>query len=585
MCGIYGIVSRKGDIRSESNLLLAKKLANSLEHRGPDEQQMTLCGNHALLGHTRLAINDVSGGKQPFKHSALQGITSVVNGEIYNYHDIRSRYFSSSQFALDTRSDCEPVAYFLSDVFATTDVTPLGMFAAASYSIHKKRLLLTRDFFGEKPLYYFLSDHLFVFSSELRSLVAALKLSKIQLNLSAVVQYLLYGYSIGDQTIYHNIRQVPSGSIIELSTEDWNLSSRVSDWASTSPAQQSVKNDYDSIKDAIETYVKDTTLSDQPICLGLSGGLDSTFIAALTKDKIQRSYTINYEAQGGSDEAADAKRTANFLDIPHDVITIRNDQVANLFVDQVKRKDVPIVDVAGIAYSALYERMHSDGFKVALMGHGGDELFMGYPWLFKSFKHNLQRSSQGAFIYEELPDFRTYFHLLSKVLKPEHVNSFRWLAYRPEISELNNAYAVTFDLVRRYWMEPNSLKMGDSLSMSHSIESRHPLLSKHVYQMLQSADSITFLSQPKALLKRVMRDSLPDHLIQREKRYFAVPYMEYYAIIDQACRPHWQKNQVLRNLDLFNDSVMNRFYLEGFQGDAFDYYLFPKLSTLQVWLQ
>jgi len=586
MCGIYGIISRKGDIRSDSNLILAKQLANFLEHRGPDGQQMILCGSHVLLGHTRLAINDVDGGKQPFMHSTLEGIRSIVNGEIYNYYDIKRRYFSDSLYELDTSSDCEILPYFLHGLLPKGDLAPMGMYAAASYSYKDRKILLARDFFGEKPLYYYMSNDVLIFCSEIRALAAVItKLDQAHLNQFALAQFLLYGYSLSSESIYREIRKVEAGSIIELSIDRWHLSKREISWTASSLSKQSTDHSYDAIKDSIISYIKDSTLSDVPLCMGLSGGLDSTFIAAITRDRITRAYTVNYEAQGGSDEAADAISTAKHLNIPHTTITISNRSVARLFVDQIKRKDSPIVDIAGIGYAALYERMHADGFKVALMGHGGDELYMGYPWLFKSFEHNKKRASGSSFIYEELPDFRTYFHLLSKILKPDVLDSYKWLAYRPELSLLNNHYGVTFDLARRYWLEPNSLSMGDSLSMSYSIESRHPLLSKQVYNMLQGSNIDPLFYESKGLLKKVMREFLPDQLIQREKRYFSPPFMHYYSMIDSSLRIEWNNSPVLRNLGILKDDVLNRFYKEGFKGDAFDYYLFPRLATLQVWLQ
>ena len=125
------------------------------------------------------------------------------------------------------------------------------------------------------------------------------------------------------------------------------------------------------------------------------------------------------------------------------------------------------------------------------MGHGGDELFMGYPWLYQSLKHNYKCSPAQSILYETLPDFRVYFRLLSQIINPSVSNDIRWSAYRPICTSQVSGYNSTFDLVRRYWLEPNSLKMGDALSMSYSVESRHPLLSSKLYSYLSSHSDLT----------------------------------------------------------------------------------------------
>lgn len=586
MCAIFGIVSRSGQIRSDRYLNISKLLAEGLSHRGPDGSCIMVLDDHALIGHARLAINDLSGGQQPFVHSCLDGIASVVNGEIYNYPLLKERLYSHTPYRLDTNSDCEPLAFFLTGATDFSGVSPEGMYAAACYDTNTLTLRFSRDIFGEKPLYIYLTNDHIVFSSELTALAHAVSLSPNQLDIDCLVQFMLYGYPVAGKTIYPGIRQIEPGSLCSISVHRWSFLAEQSFWDQpiSSPLAVEEGDFLEKCEALTSSYVKQSTLSDVPLCIGLSGGLDSALIAALNRDSIECSFTVTYEAPGGSDEALDAKKTADYLSIPHEIISIRNEDVVRLFLEQVRRKDLPIVDIAGIGYAALYERIHQRGYKVALMGHGGDEIFMGYPWLHQSYLHNLLRSASQSIIYETLPDFRVYFRLLPHILAPGALCDARWNAYRPHLSGQDSGYASTFDLVRRYWLEPNSLKMGDALSMSYSVESRHPLLSQRLFQFLAGDSSHMCFPEAKWPLRQILNRLLPAQLIQREKRYFSPPYMTYYSLISCGCGDSWRRNQVLRDLGVFNESIMDRFYLDGFKGDWFDYYLFPRLATLHVWM-
>ena len=586
MCGIFGIISRYGDVRSVHYNNIAQCLIQGLSHRGPDGNCVTILDDYCLLGHTRLAINDIEGGTQPFLHSSLDGVSSVVNGEIYNYHLLRDSLQRSSNHRLDTNSDCEPLAFFLLGSSNHQREVPEGMYAAAFYNRRTKTLSLARDIFGEKPLYIYMNDHCLIFSSEINALARANSLTQSDLSRNSLVQFMLYGYSVGLDTIYSNIRQVKSGSLETISIPQWFLVAEDSFWdSSINPTNWPTGVDANTLcEDYLFTYIKSSTLSDVPLCIGLSGGLDSALIAALNCDQIHQSFTVAYEATGGSDETEDAKRTANYLGIPHESVVIPNEDVARLFKEQVLRKDTPIVDIAGIGYAALFERMNERGYKVALMGHGGDELFMGYPWLYKSFVANLSRNPIQSLVYESLPDFRTYFRLLKTILTPDITDCSRWDAFRPVYSSQRAGYAATFDLVRQYWLEPNSLKMGDALSMSYSIESRHPLLSHKVFKLLAEAGSLSFIPEAKWPLRHILSKILPHELIQRKKRYFSPPYIAYYSLIHDRYAQSWRSNQVLRDLNLLTKATLDRFYMEDFKGDWFDYYLFPKLATLHTWV-
>ena len=587
MCGIYGAFMKQGEITPHIYNLV-KEIGKDLEHRGPDNQSLTIFDNIVAMGHNRLSIIDIEGGNQPFIHKGHDGLVSIANGEIYNYEEIVGNIIQTKEIYLDTGSDCEVIAPIILKYLNNKEDThakPLrGMYASAIYNGIEQELILTRDRFGEKPLYKYENERVIVFSSEVKPLARALKRSINDVNLNSISDILTYGYSIGNKTIFSDIENIEPGSIVQYKYR--RKDSKVTRYISHEPIKYRSKQE---VKEEIIEYIMLSARSDVPICTGLSGGIDSCLINSLLKNKIDKAYTVSYESKsGGSHESEEARKAAEYLNIKHKVIEIKNHDVPTIFIEQCIKKDTPIVDIAGIGYARLYQEMALDGFKVALMGHGGDELYFGYPWLFDSYQLNKQRTNNNCFLYETQQDFRVFSKMSSYIFKKEIASELRWDSYRvnEKACSRNNdtSYTNTFNMVHKYWLEPNSLKMGDSLSMAYGVESRHPLLNWALTEILSEAPEENF-NAPKQFLKGIISEVLPETLIQKNKKYFSPPYMHYYKLIDNNCRGkgHFQ-NKYLDGLGVFSREIMRRFYNKGFQGDAFDYYLFPRLATLQYWM-
>ncbi len=345
-----------------------------------------------------------------------------------------------------------------------------------------------------------------------------------------------------------------------------------------------IQPDGRSLHDHLETYTKDTALSDVPLSIGLSGGLDSTYIAARLSKRLSKAFTIGYEHKGGSDEVSEAKRIASFLGIEHSARIIKSHEIYSLFKKSVCAKDLPISDIAGIGYYALYEKAAVDGFKVILMGHGGDEIFMGYPWLYKSYIINRSNTCRYQYLYQTLEDFRVYFKLLKTIMPAIQP----WLAYPNIQGRGRDPYSITVESVTDFWLQPNTLKMGDALSMSNGVEARHPLINLGLYGEMCRSEEKSYSIKPKEKLRDQLMKELPNSLVQQNKKYFTPPLGSFYKAIYDGIQSEILRNPMckyLLELRALDTTVVDHvLYGSTFRMDALTYYLFPRLATLHVWL-
>jgi len=581
MCGIYGLFSLTPYFSESSRgQLILKILKQSLHNRGPDSSDTLLLSPNLFLGHTRLSINDLSGGNQPFRHSS--DIASSINGEIYNYHALIGHEHLLHNI-LSTRSDCEIIGalYSISQNINYPFSLARGMYASAVADSNLNKLFLSRDFFGEKPLFVYEADDLVVFSSSFKSLYSAMQASFPYFDKSFFADYMLFGYPVST-ILTDRIFSVKAGFTLSYSIENGLITK--SEIATKVPSSDPNV----SITDLISRYIDQSSLSDVPLAIGLSGGKDSCLIASSLHKNISRSFTVGYESQGGTDEIAEAEAVSHYLGIPHTKVIIKDDQVPYLFKSQAEARDLPSSDMAGIGYYSLYEKVKEFGYKVVLMGHGGDELFMGYEWLFRSY--TLNRLGSSSFFYEPLPDHRVYVRNISTVLSPSHA-SRKWHNYRPLNCELRypqlhpSSYATTLGLACQYWLEPNSLRMGDSLSMNFSLEARHPLLSSDVAYQMSFSDNKHPLQYPKYYLSSCLQANLPSQFIQKEKKCFSQPYMKYYFLIHKQYAASLRADSLLLDMGIVHDDVYNHLFGNNFASDGLTYYYFCKFASLEFWLR
>lgn len=559
MCGIAALFNFQGDSISAEYVTKFNLLVKDIAHRGPDELNTLQVSSNLLVGHTRLSINGINNGSQPFINNES---VSCVNGEIYNYKHLRETH-SKSKFK--TNSDCEVLAIVGNNPKLMHTIH--GMYSYLHYDKIEKRLYFGRDAYGEKPLYYSLFDGHILICSEQRPIIKFLGLSIADVCPHSVSEYMLLGYTCKERTLFSSVKSALNNYIYTVAINE-NLKKEEIDRPRISP---------ENVGSIFNTQVENSINSEVPLSLALSGGIDSTYLACKLRNRIRTAYTVGYASSGGSDEVDEARAIAQSTGIEHKSIILSDPDIPILFKRQVRAKDAPILDFAGIGYYSIFEAVSSDHFKVCLLGHGGDELSLNYDWLHNSYIHNKERSKRV--FYETLHDFRVYAKNNKNIFIKDISETFHLSQYPLELLSVQSDYQFTLYNAISYWLEPNSLRMGDSLSMHHSVEARHPLLAT---EMFTSDESIydTFLANKKHLKKYIL--SFDETLIQKKKKHFSQPYMHYYQLI----HPHSRRCSILKDLNIFNQNFLESFYLsKDFTPNPQTYYYFAKLATLDYWLQ
>lgn len=368
MCGIVGIYARKG---TPPHREIWPQLVNHLAHRGPDEGGYW-AGERFFLGHRRLSIIGLKSGQQPM---ATTDGTLVVsyNGEIYNYPELR-RTLQSRGYVFRTDSDTEVLLHGYRAWGSELPRKLTGMFAFAIADRNAQTLFLARDRFGEKPLLYLDRKDYFAFASEMRPL-AALPDQAQALDREALAGYLMLNYVPGDRTLMADIRRLPPAS--------WRLIAPGGDQQERywSPEDETVETPA-SLDDALAAFtahfdeaVRLTLLSDVPVGILLSGGIDSSLVAesAVRQGCLNHAYILDF-AEASHSEYSAAQTVAEQLGIPLQRVVL---EPTMRFEDLVEHADDPLADSSALPVHTVTQ-LASQGNKVVLGGDGGDELFAGY---------------------------------------------------------------------------------------------------------------------------------------------------------------------------------------------------------------
>jgi asparagine synthase (glutamine-hydrolysing) len=347
-----------------------------MRHRGPDAEGTHFRPDEGLvLEACRLAIIDPDNSEadQPFTDASGRW-TIVYNGELFNFRELRSG-LERQKSSFRTNSDTEVVLESLIKDGIAALSRFRGMFGFVLWDHERRELLAGRDQLGVKPLYYTFADGLFVAASELRTLLAHPGV-RPQLDPSAVVEYLAFGYVSGDRTLVEGVRKLPPGHALRL--RDRRL--EVLEYWDVVPSDLPESVSGGDLLDEIDGAVAAALVSDVPISMMLSGGLDSSTIAALAVRHANARDLTAYSVSFGlpNDESEAAARLASDLGVRHREIRLTRDDVGMEFERWFESLDVPTANPTWIAVSAIARAVHGDGIKVILSGDGGDELFGGY---------------------------------------------------------------------------------------------------------------------------------------------------------------------------------------------------------------
>src|SRR5437016_3533872 len=375
MCGIVGIVRFNGDVVDEARL---KRMRDVLRHRGPDGEGLWIEGPVGL-GHRRLAIVDVAGGHQPLANED-ESVWIVYNGEIYNHAALRPG-LQARGHRYRTRSDAETILHLYEEEGERCVERLQGMFAFALWDRERQRLLLARDRLGIKPLYYGITDRELLFASEIKGILAGGSL-RPALNEAVLPEFLATRFVAGEETFFRGIRKLLPGRTLSWSPHDgfhtrryWRLP------ATLREAPATFHDAADEVRARLEAAVRSHLMSDVPLGLFLSGGLDSGGLAALMAPMVSepiRTFAVGL-SEPEANELAYARLVARTVRAQHREVVVSPAEFFGALPTLVWHEDEPIAFTSSVPLYFV-SRLAREHVKVVLTGEGSDELFLGYPW-------------------------------------------------------------------------------------------------------------------------------------------------------------------------------------------------------------
>jgi asparagine synthase (glutamine-hydrolysing) len=548
MCGICGIIG-------EPNKYLLKLMCNSLIHRGPDSEGYYI-DDHVGLGVRRLRIIDLKTGDQPI-HNEDETVWVVFNGEIYNFIELRNELKSRHKFY--TNTDTEVLVHLWEEEKEKMLDKITGMFAFAIYDSKEKTVFIARDRFGEKPLYYTFVDGNFIFASELRAIINCIE--KPEINSNAIASYLAFFYNHLEESFIEKVYRLKPASYILYSLKDkkaifnsyWDLNFEENNEMDLDAALK--------ILDAnLKSIVKNTLISDVPLGVLLSGGVDSSVIAKVASE-YSRLKTMH--VTGSEEEVKFAEEVANLIKSDHKTIYVKTDFMKDF--DQITLAiDEPVADPSIVPTFYICREIKKE-VTVALTGEGGDEMFWGYPWInindilskwfsvpkfirkiMISLGSHLNKNLAGTF--QDLKRYEKYryysldntgkrllrlSHFSIEELKDIITNGFEdpFIEYENMLRKGDEHKSAAYVTIKK--VLPNDfLHKDDRISMKNSLELRAPFLNHVLMQKIFSFKNEMKINHgiDKYLLKiyAIKYLKIPKHIILRKKVGFSISLKKYH---------------------------------------------------------
>lgn len=551
MCGINGFNF------SDENLI--RKMNAKVKHRGPDGDGTFVC-EHVSLGHTRLAIIDLSEkGAQPM-FSADDSLVLVFNGEIYNFQDIR-RELEGKGYKFTSNSDSEVIIYAYKAYGADCVQKFNGIFAFAIFDKKNKSLFLARDRMGVKPLYYWWDPSTgsgqakFIFSSEIKAILE--HPVKCEVDMEALNIYFRTLYVPAPLTMFRGIKKLEPASYLILKNNKLEKKKywQPADFQDIGSREEVIKQIQDLMKDSVRLQL----ISDRPVGVFLSGGIDSTVITGLvseqTKSKI-KTFSANYDIKVNKFDvdANLARKTSEHYKTDHTEIEVSGKDARDNIFDVVYGMDEPVSNATQIA-TYLLSKHTSEKVKVVLGGDGGDELFGGYERYrlskfisdYQKMPEILRKTLGNVFInlvknkYPQAdkinlpPDAKRYLSFMAQkendvgsILKKEINNQNITEKFYQDnfFTETSSDFEKSFmwaDL--RSWLPDESLIRSDKMSMAFGLEQRVPILDHRLVELSFKIPTKWKIQgkNTKAIFKEAMKNYIPEYIMNQPKRGWASP--------------------------------------------------------------
>jgi asparagine synthase (glutamine-hydrolysing) len=627
MCGIVGIA---GSFSREETTEILRKMNAAIVHRGPDDDGVWAEDGFGFAMR-RLSIIDLAGGHQPMWDED-SGLGVVFNGEVYNYRTLRDQLLTKDhQFR--TTSDTEVVLKTLVESGLPGIHTWNGMFAVAAWNRREKKLTLIRDRMGVKPLYYFYDGTNFLFASEIKAILAS-DLVPRAINRQALWDYLTFRFVPGPETIWTNIRKLSPGHLLEFTPSKepretcyWRTDVKVPDDSTNHQPQEQLDREFadlflDSVKLRLEA-------SDVPVGVMLSGGLDSSAVAAAAIELGHRNFhtfSVGFEEGGYYSELPYARQVAEHVGANYHEVVIGQKQFLEMLPDLVYHSDEPLADLASVPLLAV-SRLAQQDVKVVLSGEGSDEILAGYDldlserrWqivrtlqrvpkplislvakgssvLSPTFSEKAARVAElplAKWNHREHPHMTRYFDELEKSLlwpNGDYENSDRVLAQLYGSTGATDPLQQVLSVYQKPWLVEDLLMKADKMSMAASVELRTPFLDYRLVEWANRQPNHVKLKrtglrtfETKSVLRRFCAQRLPREVLTRTKRGFPVPVNGWL----QKDLSNWARGVLTGNNSKlvfgFSQKIINDLILSAEQGSMEAAGKVWLLIVLEFWL-
>lgn len=591
MCGILGYISTK-----EINQFSFEKSLDTLKSRGPNYQDIKsfkFQDKNIFLGHTRLSILDLhSSANQPMIDES-NNFVIIFNGEIYNYLDLKIE-LEKKGYSFKTHSDTEVLLKGFIEYGQNIVDRIDGMFAFCIYDKLKQELTFARDHFGKKPLYYYIDENNFLFASELKAIINFAEVKdKVSRDELSIAKFLIYGYIPSPNSIYREIKKLEPSTTFKFDLKSFKIKSKYRYWKLEDVEINSNLNNENKIIDTLDELLNNSVqkrlISDVPLGVFLSGGVDSSLITA-----IMNKYTSNFDIFSVAykkieDESIYAKKVAEYLNLDINFGYFEKDEIEKSTFEILNYLDEPMADIAIIPLYFI-SKIAKDKIKVVLSGDGGDEVFGGYKkyevqyyieklkyftFLTKIMKQVIKKEPYKKFIQSfDLPFWQRQFIFGSGGFLPNEIDKYINLEEIDKDEIFNEALFYYNDFKQKDIINKSLyldckillpdwyLVKGDRATMANSLEMRNPFLDKKLVEFAFSLSGGLKIKkrESKYLLKKLASRYLPKDIVYRTKKGFSVDidtinsYMKKISSIEIENSNSALKNYILFILNHFNSN-------------------------------
>lgn len=605
MCGIAGYLQLEGQREPDRDLLV--RMISVIRHRGPDEFGAYL-DNKCALGHARLSIIDLSTGQQPLCNED-ETIWIVFNGEIFNYVELRP-VLEQHGHRFRTHSDTEVIVHAYEQWGSDCVQQFNGQFAFAIYDTRKQSLFLARDRMGKRPLFYTTQQGRFYFASEIKALFCDPSIER-RLDPQGLDQIFTWWTTAPPRTAFAGISELESGCSLEITSAGMKPRRY---WAMEYPEHYDEKRSVESWAEELHALLIDSVRlrlrADVPVGAYLSGGLDSSAIAALVREFTTNrleSFSIAF-GDAAFDESEYQKQMATQLGTSHHSVQCNYRDIAQHFPDVIWHTERPILRTAPTPMYLLSRLVNQTGFKVVLTGEGSDEIFAGYD-IFKETKIRawwsrhpdsswrpllLQRlyptlplsevrssyflqefyreglAETDKYYFSHMPRMKTTSRIKDFYLPINKAQAAEWSAEDAFAHTLPGAFARWPMLSRAQYLEAKSLlsgyllsSQGDRMAAANAVEGRYPFLDHRVIELAARIPPRhkMFGLKEKWILKKAMKGSLPPAILQRPKQPYMAPDAKSFT---QSEAPEYVREllspQRLNEVGVFNPTMAGKLY-------------------------